>query len=170
MKTSKLLLFSIIFLGITGPLTFMFFNLALSTGNIIFYKKEYASFLDNLTKKDEIKILDNFKKQEYYWNLGDLDGFMKAYSKVDTIQTISSIGVTYSYNNILNNYKTYFPEEKMGTLSYTNLSLKRLSNKLYFVTGEFNLKFLNQKVKYGWFSAVLKKYKNDWYIIADHSS
>ena len=122
-------------------------------------------------KINEKMILENFKKQETCWNNHDIECYMQAYSKTEPIQTVSTGGVTFGYDNILSNYKRYFPKERMGTLSFDNFNLRKLTNDLYFVTGRFNFKFPNQEnVSRGWFSVIMKKDKNGWFIITDHSS
>jgi len=121
--------------------------------------------------KDEELILANFKKQETCWNAQDIACYMQAYSTSDEIQTISSGGVTFGYENIISNYKKYFPKGKMGNLHFDEFHFRKLSNKLYFVTGRFNLKFKGrEKLLQGWFSVIMKKEKAKWSIITDHSS
>lgn len=120
---------------------------------------------------EEELILANFKKQETCWNNEDIECYMQAYSTTDEIQTISTGGVTFGYENIISNYKKYFPKGKMGTLFFDEFNLRKLSKKLYFVTGQFNLKFEGrEKLAQGWFSVIMKKEKGNWVIITDHSS
>lgn len=121
--------------------------------------------------KTKEQILMNFKYQEECWNNQDLVCYMGAYSKTDRIQTISSGGVTFGYDQILSNYQRYFPKDRMGQLHFDKFNFRKLSRKLCFVTGRFNLKFKdrNEPVQ-GWFSVVMKKESGVWAIITDHSS
>ncbi len=126
---------------------------------------------NSLDKLDQQGILDNFKEQEKCWNNNDIECYMNAYSKTDPIQTVSKGGVTFGYENILANYKKYFPKGKMGKLNFDDFNFRRLTNDLFFVTGRFNLKFENRENPLkAWFSVVMKKHKNKWLIITDHSS
>ncbi len=119
----------------------------------------------------EEKILENFKQQEDCWNQKDIDCYMQAYATDEEVQTNSRSGVTYGYDDILNNYKKYFPADSMGELHFDELAMRRLSDQLYFVTGRFNLKAPNQEeLRQGWFSVVMKKIKGQWFMITDHSS
>lgn len=121
--------------------------------------------------KDEKFIKANFMKQEACWNGQDIECYMQAYSTTDEIQTISTGGVTFGYENIISDYKRYFPKGKMGNLYFDEFNFRKLSNKLYFVTGRFNLKFEGrEKLVQGWFSVVMKKERGKWLIITDHSS
>jgi D-alanyl-D-alanine carboxypeptidase len=120
---------------------------------------------------DELKIHQNFADQEECWNNADIECYMQAYATNEPIQTASSAGVTYGYDNIIADYKKYFPKERMGKLHFDYINTRRLSDNLYFVTGRFNLKFPGRdELAQGWFSVNLKKINGDWKMITDHSS
>lgn len=135
----------------------------------IYYIDEVISkYLDKI---DEKKILENFKKQEQCWNAHNIECYMEAYAKNETIQTASRGGITFGYTNIISDYKKYFPKERMGNLHFDNFNFRRLSDNLYFTTGRFNLKYPNrEELSSGWFSVVMKKINGHWFIITDHSS
>lgn len=120
--------------------------------------------------KAERRILENFRKQEACWNKGDLVCYCEAYMKVDSVRTISSGGVTYGLDSILADYKKYWPPEKMGILHFDRLKLEKLSRKMYFVTGRFNLARKDGRHISGYFSAVMKKAGKKWLLYTDHSS
>lgn len=125
-------------------------------------------YLDQI---DDQKIRANFKKQETCWNNADIECYMEAYASTESIQTASSGGITYGYDNIIGNYKKYFPKERMGHLYFDNISTRRLSDNVYYVTGRFNLKFPDrEELAQGWFSVNMKKINGEWYMITDHSS
>jgi len=125
----------------------------------------------HLDKIDEALITDNFTAQENCWNNHDIECYMQAYAPFEDIQTVSRGGVRYGYDDIIGNYKKYFPKERMGNLHFDNIAMRRLSDNLYFVSGRFNLKFDGrEELASGWFSATMKKLKGQWYLITDHSS
>lgn len=125
-----------------------------------------------VNKKIKGEILLNFRQQEECWNQKDIICFMEAYSKTEVVQTISDKGVVRGYDNILSNYKKkYFPNGTLGQLFFDRFSFRKLSKKLYFVTGRYNLRLkgTNDLIS-GWFSVVMKREKKKWAIITDHSS
>lgn len=131
-------------------------------------EKILDKYLDRI---DELKIRQNFSAQEDCWNDHNIECYMEAYAPNKSIQTASRGGITYGYDNIIANYKQYFPKDKMGELFFDNISLRKLDNKFYHVTGRFNLRFPDREpLSQGWFSATLEKIHGQWYMITDHSS
>lgn len=56
----------------------------------------------------------------------------------------------------------------MGELTFSQLTIDRLSNNYYRVTGAWYLKKENPSG--GWFTLIFKKIKKNWKIVYDHSS
>ena len=53
------------------------------------------------------------------WNKGNIQGFMSGYWQNDSLQFLTSKGVTYGWQNVTNNYKKSYPtKEKMGNLDF----------------------------------------------------
>ena len=125
--------------------------------------------LNTQASPDEKAILDNLKQQENCWNNADIDCYMQAYLPAGDTKTISRGGVVYGYENIRRDYKKYWNAENMGQLHFDQLHMKPLAEKLYLVTGRFNLKNGDQ-TRRGHFSALFKKVDQKWYMISDHSS
>ncbi len=124
-----------------------------------------------LDRIDDFKIRNNFKKQEECWNRADIECYMRAYATSEPIQTASRGGITHGYDNIIGDYRKYFPKERMGKLYFDNINTRKLSDELYFVTGRFNLKFPDREDESkGWFSVNMKRIDGEWYMITDHSS
>lgn len=125
----------------------------------------------HLDKIDRALIMNNFKEQENCWNNHDIECYMQAYAPLETIQKASHDGVTYGYDKIIGNYRKHFPKEGMGKLHFDDISMSRLTDNFYFVTGRFNLKTDGRdELVQGWFSATMKKIKGRWFMITDHSS
>ncbi len=113
------------------------------------------------------KILDNQIKE---WNNNNLDKFMVGYWENDSLVFIGKNGPVYGYNNALNNYKkNYKDSAARGKLSFEIVSIKKLSNDYYFVTGKFFLKRSIGDAK-GVYTLLFKKINGEWKIIVDHSS
>lgn len=118
----------------------------------------------------EAAIMENFNYQVECWNKGDIDCFVKAYVKSDSTRLIGKNGIIYGYDNILAKYKRSWKRQNMGVLSFENISMEKLSDIYYFVTGKFTVIFKDGKEPHeGYFSAIMKKVGGEWFIYTDHS-
>ncbi len=121
-------------------------------------------------QKDETAIISLLNQQSKEWNNGSLDNFMRGYWENDSLLFIGKNGPKYGYKTTLSNYKKGYPDTAaMGKLTFYILSMKRLSSAYYFVVGKWNLARTIGDV-YGHFTLLLRKIKNKWVIVADHSS
>jgi hypothetical protein len=124
----------------------------------------------NAQNPDEKSILRILDDQTKYWNQGDIDGFVKGYWKNDSLMFIGQSGITYGYQNTINNYKkNYSDTAKMGTLHFEIIKLQKLSGEYYFVVGKWFLKRSVGDLK-GMYTLLFRKINNEWVIIVDHSS
>ena len=120
--------------------------------------------------KDEITIRAALEEQRMAWNTGNLDRFMKAYWQNDSLMFIGKSGVTYGWQNTLDNYKKGYPDNAaMGKLKFDILEVKRLSVMYFFVVGKWHLTRSIGDVG-GHFTLLFKKVNGKWVIVADHSS
>ncbi|MBL0329803.1 MAG: nuclear transport factor 2 family protein [Bacteroidetes bacterium] len=116
------------------------------------------------------KIMD---EQELAWNKGDIDGFMSAYWKSDSLKFIGKNGITYGWQNTLDNYKKSYPDKAtMGTLDFTIISIDEVSPSTTFVVGKWHLKRdkSNKGDVGGYFTLVWRKTETRWVIVMDHTS
>lgn len=126
-----------------------------------------ASYAQDKNKKEILDILD---RQTQDWNKGDIDSFMKGYWENDSLMFIGKSGVTYGYQNTLNNYKkNYKGPDQMGKLTFNILQVKRISEDCYFVVGKWYLK-RNAGDVGGHYTLVFRKINGQWVIVSDHSS
>lgn len=120
--------------------------------------------------KDKAAILSILDRQTIDWNKGDIDAFMKGYWNSDSLMFIGKSGVTYGYQNTLNNYKkNYKGADQMGKLTFNILQVKRISKDAYFVVGKWFLK-RNAGDVGGHYTLVFRKINGEWVIVSDHSS
>ena len=120
--------------------------------------------------KDEASILSSIEQQRIAWNKGDLNSFMDTYWQSDSLMFIGKSGVTYGWQNTLDNYKKGYPDTAaMGKLDFNILEVKRLSVEYFFVVGKWHLTRSIGDVG-GHFTLLFRKIKNKWVIVADHSS
>lgn len=110
------------------------------------------------------------EEQRLAWNSGDIEKFMETYWHNDSLMFIGKSGITYGWQNTLNNYKKGYPDTvTMGKLKFDVLETKRLSVMYFFVVGKWHLTRSMGDVG-GHFTLLFKKVKNKWVIVADHSS
>ncbi len=120
--------------------------------------------------KDEQIIRTLLEEQRLYWNTGDLEKFMGTYLQNDSLMFIGKSGVTYGWQNTLDNYKKGYPDTAaMGKLQFDILEVKRLSVMYFFIVGKWHLTRSIGDVS-GHFTLLFKKVKSKWVIVADHSS
>ena len=125
----------------------------------------------NAQTKDEQNILSILDAQTKYWNAGDLENFMKGYWKSDSLMFIGKSGVTYGYNNTLQNYKKGYPtRDAMGILKFNILKVEKISADAFFVVGKWHLTREKAGDVGGHYTLLFRKIKGEWVIVADHSS
>ncbi|MDX1912781.1 MAG: DUF4440 domain-containing protein [Saprospiraceae bacterium] len=109
-------------------------------------------------------------EQERAWNQGDLSAFMAGYWHSDSLRFIGSRGLTYGWQQTLDNYKKSYPDRAtMGTLKFTVLSVEKLSRRSAFVIGKWHLTREKGDLS-GHFTLLWRKMAGKWRIVADHSS
>lgn len=130
-----------------------------------------AFTLDSLSQSnDESSVRKILNDQSAAWNRGDIESFMKGYWENDSLMFIGKSGITYGFNNTLNNYKKGYPDTAaMGKLSFTLINLNQLSPEYFHVIGKWHLQRSIGNLE-GHFTLLFKKIKGQWVIIADHSS
>lgn len=125
------------------------------------------AFSQSSEEKAILKVLDD---QTKYWNEGDLDQFVNGYWHHDSLMFIGQSGITYGFQNTLKNYKkNYSDTAKMGKLAFEIIKVQKLSDEYYFVVGKWFLKRTLGDLN-GLYTLLFRKIKNEWVIVADHSS
>ena len=134
---------------------------------IIFLSLTSPALAQSSTQKEVIALLH---EQDACWNRGDLDGFMQTYWQSDSLMFIGKSGVTYGWQNTLNNYKRSYPDlAAMGTLRFDIIHFENISPNYCSVVGKWHLTRTAGNLE-GHFMLLLKKIRGKWKIIADHSS
>lgn len=120
--------------------------------------------------KDEQQIRQILQQQTEAWNEGDLDRFMNGYWKNDSLMFIGKSGVTYGWQETLDNYRRGYPDRSaMGILSFQIIKVERLATDRFFVVGRWHLKREAGDLS-GHYTLIWKKINGSWVIVADHSS
>ncbi|MFT3909892.1 MAG: DUF4440 domain-containing protein [Ferruginibacter sp.] len=134
---------------------------------IIFFLS--IQFLQAQTK-DEVAVRDVLNEQAKAWNAGNINLYMQGYWQSDSLMFVGKNGVTYGWQNTLNNYKKAYPDTAaMGKLDFSIVEVKRLSVLYFHVVGKWHLTRSMGDVG-GHFTLLLKKVKGKWVIVSDHSS
>lgn len=119
---------------------------------------------------DLLTIRSVMSQQQKDWNNGELVSFMQGYWNSDSLKFISSRGVNYGWQATLAGYQKGYPtKEAMGTLTFTILSLEKLSDTSAFMIGKWYLKRSGDEPN-GHFTLLWKKINGRWVIVADHTS
>ncbi len=121
-----------------------------------------------LSAKKEIRAV--LMQQQDFWNRGDIKGYMKGYFKSDSLRFASGGHVSYGWQSTLDRYLKGYPDkETMGTLSFSNIDIKMLSESTAMVFGSWELQ-REKDHPHGLFTLIFKKTGCGWRIIHDHTS
>ena len=120
--------------------------------------------------KTENEIRKLLQTQTIAWNRGDVEAFMQTYWKSDSLMFIGKNGVVWGWQQTLNNYKKSYPDTAaMGKLSFDIIQVKPVGSDAYFVVGKWMLNRTAGNLS-GHYTLLMRRFKNGWKIVADHSS
>jgi ketosteroid isomerase-like protein len=130
----------------------------------------FSSFQLFAQDQDVTAIRKVLEQQQQDWNSGNLEAFMQGYWKSDSLKFISSRGINYGWQATLDGYKKGYPTtEAMGKLTFTIISIEKLSKKSAIVIGKWHLQRTKDEPQ-GHFTLLWKKTEGRWVIVADHTS
>ncbi|MBW3544900.1 MAG: nuclear transport factor 2 family protein [Bacteroidetes bacterium] len=117
------------------------------------------------------EIAATLQAQTSAWNRGNLEGFMQGYWQSDSLLFIGKSGLTWGWQQTLDNYKRGYPSpEAMGKLHFNIQLMKPLEGgEAWLVVGKWHLSRSIGDLE-GHFSLVWERKNNEWVIVADHSS
>lgn len=120
-------------------------------------------------QEDKALVTKAMQLQQEAWNKGDVREFMAYYWNNDSLKFIGKKGITYGWQNTLDNYLKGYPDKtSMGQLTFTLLEVSRLSAESMYVIGKWELQ--KDKPVGGHFTLLWKKIKGKWLIVCDHTS
>ncbi len=106
------------------------------------------------------------------WNAGDINAFMEGYWKSDSLRFASGGNVRRGWDETLARYLATYPDRAaMGTLTFEDLELQKLSEQWATGFGRFRLKRtppLDDLT--GLFTLMFEKRNGSWIIVSDHTS
>jgi len=105
--------------------------------------------------------------QQTAWNRGDIEAFMDGYERADTTTFVSGDELTRGWQTVLERYKQrYNSREQMGTLMFSDLTVKAISPVFAVADGRWQLTRAKD-TPHGRFTLVFRRINNDWRIIHD---
>ena len=108
--------------------------------------------------------------QSQAWNRGDLEGYMDGYARSPDTVFVSGDSVARGWQTVFERYrKKYDSRDKMGTLTFSDLEITPLGNDAALALGRWHLQRA-QDEPHGRFSLILRRTKQGWKIVHDHSS
>lgn len=122
------------------------------------------------TAADEIRSV--LTRQQDAWNHGDLENFMAGYWNSPDLTFFSGAHESKGWQAALDRYKKSYQGagHEMGKLEFANLRIEMLGKDTAFVRGEFHLTMSDGKTPHGLFTLVVRKFRDGWKIIHDHSA
>jgi beta-aspartyl-peptidase (threonine type) len=122
--------------------------------------------------RDRREIQEVLTAQAAAWNRGDLDAFLAGYWRSE--QTVFAGGdkVHRGFEAMARRYRDAYPtKEKMGRLSFSNLTFEQLEADRAVVTGSWELEIAgSEKRPGGVFTLIWRRFADGWKIVHDHTS
>ena len=110
------------------------------------------------------------EEQAAAWNRGDVTGYMEGYAKEDATTLVSGDTVTRGWQVVHDRYKArYDTRAKMGTLSFSELEVKPLSEFYMLAVGRWQLT-READTPHGRFTLIFRRTNAGWRIVHDHTS
>lgn len=127
-------------------------------------------FAEEQSGATDSEIQKVIRTQEEAWNRGDIEGFMNGYWRSEQTVFVSGDEVTRGWQKVLDRYKAkYSDRAKMGTLTFSNLEINKLSDDSAIALGSWELTRANDRPR-GRFTLILRRFPEGWKIIHDHTS
>lgn len=104
------------------------------------------------------------------WNRGEIDAFMAGYARSPDTTFVSGDEVTRGWQAVRDRYaKKYARREKMGTLTFSGLTITRLCDDAAIVLGSWSLERKEDR-PHGKFTLLFRRLPEGWRIVLDHTS
>ena len=104
------------------------------------------------------------------WNRGDVAGYMEGYAKEEATTFVSGDTITRGWQTVHDRYRArYDTREKMGTLAFSELEFKPLSEFYIMATGRWQLT-RDADTPHGRFTLIFRRTSSGWRIVHDHTS
>ena len=148
---------------------FTFASLLLVAAVVVFgYQKNVPK--SRKEDKNVAAVRAVIEAQAAAWNRGDVAGYMEGYAKEDSTTFVSGDTITRGWQTVHDRYKSrYETREKMGTLDFSELEFKPLSEFYIMATGRWRLTRAADTPR-GRFTLIFRRTNAGWRIVHDHTS
>lgn len=142
----------------------------LAVGAVVFgYQRSRVAGLQK-EGRDVTAVRAVIEAQAAAWNRGDIEGYMEGYAKEDSTTFVSGDTITRGWQTVLDRYKArYDSRAKMGTLAFSELDIKPLSEFYAVATGRWQLT-READTPHGRFTLIFRRTAAGWRIVHDHTS
>lgn len=125
---------------------------------------ERAASVERLTIERAVReVLD---AQQAAWNRGDVDAFMAGYADDGATTFVSGDAITRGWRQVLEDYRRRYPTKaEMGTLTFSDLTVRVLTADLALVDGAWRLE--RTEPAGGRFTLLFDRGHDGWRIIHD---
>jgi ketosteroid isomerase-like protein len=128
--------------------------------------------LSTMTQQ-QLDVTKVLLKQERAWNRGDIDGFADGYKDSPETLFIGASGIQRGFVSMKENYKRNYPtKEAMGQLTFSELEVHTIDEKVAVCIGRFKLERSkkNGGNAEGLFTLIFEKTESGWKIVVDHTT
>ena len=130
----------------------------------------FACAAPQQTSNSVAEIQSVLTAQQDAWNRGDIDAFMNGYARSASTVFVSQDELSRGWEIVRDRYRMkYSDRTKMGTLSFSEIEVTRLSPDAAVVLGRWRLKRTNDE-PHGRFTLIFKRLPEGWRIVHDHTS
>lgn len=137
---------------------------------LVFFILSFYHGIAQTEDKDKKEILAVLKDQRIAWSKDDMEGYMEAYWKNDSLKFYGPNGITRGWDNTLEKYRRSYPDkDHTGILSYKINDISKISDDNYYVLGEYHIKRNAGNID-GFFMQLFRKIDGEWKIIVDTSN
>ena len=120
------------------------------------------------TRGEEVRrVLD---KQVAEWNAGNLAGFMETYEQSSNTRFASGGDISLGWQTVFDRYRgKYGDKETMGKLRFSDIDIQALGPDSALAFGRWHLTRAGADSS-GLYTLVLRKTREGWRIVHDHTS
>jgi ketosteroid isomerase-like protein len=146
-----------------GPLTIFLVSLVIIAGCVSDRQPRANSDLER-----EVRTV--LEKQLAAWNAGDLPWFLETYARSASPRFASGGDVSLGWQTVFDRYqRKYGGKETMGELKFSDVDIQVLGRESALAFGRWHLTREGGATS-GLYTLVLRKTRNGWRIVHDHTS
>lgn len=125
----------------------------------------------SIDKETEIAAIHSVMElQASAWNNAHIEGYMRGYWESDSLVFTGGKSKTTGWRQAVERYKKSYPtSNEMGALDFSDLETTLMSVSTAYTTGAWQVR-TDSNIANGRFTLVWRKIKDNWRIVADHSS